>query len=389
MFRFLLIVTLSLIFLAACEDQGTPAGSGSGSGDNTPATGTADGSGPGDNTPATGTADGSGAVPDVPAAPLTGNAGTEMVFPEISAPIPADKSAWDIAGNTKLAKVEIQDFSDLHNVVKLSDNIISGSEPHGEAALKRIADMGVKTILSVDGKAPDAETAKKLGMRYVHVPIQYQGMTDAERLKIAKVFLELEGPFFVHCFHGNHRGPAAAAWGRVVLDGAERSQAVAEMRQWCGTSEKYRGLFQAVGKSAAPTAADLSGLAFDFPAKHEFSGFRQAMVEISRAFDHLKALKKRNWKVDPDHPDLVAANEARRLVQAFTAAGKLPEVEKRPEDFRKWNEKSLEWSEKLVKRLDRVAAGEKGARDGATEAFKAVAERCDRCHGDYRNKRAK
>ena len=133
----------------------------------------------------------------------------------------------------------------------------------------------------------------------------------------------------------------------------------------------------------------MSALAFDFPSKHEFKGFRQAMVEVSRAHDHLKALKKRNWKVDPDHPDLDAANEARRLVQAFTSAGKLPEFTGRPEDFRRWNAKSLEWSSMLAKRLDKIAAGEKGVRDKATEAFKEVAERCDKCHSGYRNKRVK
>ena len=47
--------------------------------------------------------------------------------------------------------------------------------------MKRLADMGVKTILSVDGKTPDVEAAKKLGMRYVHVPIQYRGITESER----------------------------------------------------------------------------------------------------------------------------------------------------------------------------------------------------------------
>jgi len=319
------------------------------------------------------------------AGPATGPA-TALEGPVASPPLAKDVSALEVADSKKLADVAPQDFPDLHNVFRLSDNIISGSEPHGEEALKRLAEMGVKTILSVDGKAPDAETAAKLGMRYVHVPIQYNGITPTERLRIAKVFLELEGPFFVHCFHGQHRGPAAAAWGRVVLDGAPREEALAEMKQWCGTSKKYEGLFEVIGKAAAPTGYEVKSLDWDFPAKHEFEGFRGAMVVISRAYDHLKALKKKNWKTDPEHPDLSALNEARKLAEAFAGAAKLEEVASRPEDFRKWNDKSLEQAEKLAKKLEKVAEGDKDARDAADRAFQAISERCDACHKAYRNR---
>ena len=82
MFRLMLIVVLSLTFLSACEDQGTPTGSGSGSDAGTaPSTGTADGSGvvpdaPPDTTP--------GTTPNTPPDALTGTGGTELVIPEIS-----------------------------------------------------------------------------------------------------------------------------------------------------------------------------------------------------------------------------------------------------------------------------------------------------------------
>ncbi|MHC4820557.1 MAG: hypothetical protein ACYTDX_02405, partial [Planctomycetota bacterium] len=147
-----------------------------------------------------------------------------------AAPIDLTGTAFDAAGLRALPEREPQNWDDLHNVYKLSDNIVTGGEPLTPAALERLAAMGVKVVLSVDGKAPDVETAKRLGMRYVHVPIQYSGISYAERVKIAKTFRELEGPFYVHCFHGKHRGPAAAALGRVVLDGCSREDAIAEMR---------------------------------------------------------------------------------------------------------------------------------------------------------------
>ena len=150
--------------------------------------------------------------------------------------------------------------------------------------------MGVKTILSVDGKPPDAETAAKLGMKYVHVPIQYKTITPEETAEIAKTFRELEGPFYVHCYHGKHRGPAAAAVGRVVLDGASREQAIAEMRQWCGTSQKYEGLYRVIATGDLPAEAETRKLAWSFPARHSAGGLKGMMVEGSRAFDNLKDL---------------------------------------------------------------------------------------------------
>ena len=72
-----------------------------------------------------------------------------------------------------------------------------------------------------------------------------------------KTFRELDGPFYVHCFHGKHRGPAAAAaLGRIAVDGVPREQAIAEMRQWCGTSEKYEGLYRTIAEVLRPDAED-------------------------------------------------------------------------------------------------------------------------------------
>ncbi|MEN8149260.1 MAG: hypothetical protein ABFS86_05520 [Planctomycetota bacterium] len=377
MFRTLLIVSLIALISAGCEEPGTPT---PGAGPEAPVgePGGEPGATTGAGEPNAAAGDGGPAVaPNGPPA---------MTLPVPSEPIPKSRSAWDLAAKKRLPKTEPGAYPGLVNVFRLGDRIISGSEPDGAAALKALADMGVKTILSVDGKAPDAAAAQKLGMRYVHVPIQYRGITESERLRLAKVFRELPGPFYVHCFHGVHRGPAAAAWGRVVLDGVPRQQALSEMRQWCGTSEKYRGLYRDVGKAAAPSDAEVAALAWDFPAKHEFTGFRQAMIEASRAFDHLKALKKIKWKVDPEHPDLSAVNEAKRLRQAFESIGKLPATAKRPSDFRRWNTKSAEYAGKLVSRLERLAAGEKKAREGADAAFGQVRERCDSCHGKYRNR---
>ncbi len=141
---------------------------------------------------------------------------------------------------------------------------MSGSEPEGKAAFQKLQEMGIKTILSVDGKAPDAELAIKHGMRYVHVQIRYRGTTEKEQLEIAKTFRELKAPFCVHCFHGKHRGPTAAALGRWVLHEVSRSQAIAEMRQYAGTSGKCEGLYATIACAEIPDDRAARDCAFDF-----------------------------------------------------------------------------------------------------------------------------
>ena len=173
----------------------------------------------------------------------------------VAVPLQDVDDPYAAAMEVTLEERKPQEWDDLHNVYRLSENIISGAEPQGEEALKRISEMGVKTIVSVDGKVPDHETAAKYGMRYIHVPIHYSGISEDEMVRLAKAFRETEGPFFVHCFHGKHRGPAGAAVGRLVLDGISRGQAIAEMRQWCGTAAHYPGLYAVVATGEIPTAA--------------------------------------------------------------------------------------------------------------------------------------
>jgi protein tyrosine phosphatase (PTP) superfamily phosphohydrolase (DUF442 family) len=283
----------------------------------------------------------SGSAVDAPpaGAPAEGSAAPPMTL---------TASGYEAAEIVKLPEIEADNWDDLHNVVHLSDNIISGGEPLTQAALQRVAGMGVKTILSVDGKIPDVATAEGLGMRYVHVPIQYSGLSDQEVADIAKTFQELEPPFYVHCFHGKHRGPAGAAVGRLVLDGASREQTLAEMRQWCGTSKKYEGLYRDIAVKPMPTADESARHDFDFPSTHPFDGTRKAMVSMARHWDNTVLLGDRDWQPDPAQPDLDAMNEAAKLHDLFVALTSDSAFGEEPDDYQEWMRSSRAETEKLV-----------------------------------------
>jgi len=303
----------------------------------------------------------------------------------VAAPMQGITNAYEEAAKFALPQIKAADYADLENVYRLSDSFISGGEPGGEEALARIASWGIKTILSVDGKAPDAATAAKYGMRYVHVPIQYSGVTEDEQLQIIKSFRELDGPFYVHCFHGEHRSAAAAALGRLALDGISREQALAEMRQWAGTSPKYSGLFWDIATAEIPDEAATAAFAFDFPATAPLDGIAGAMVQIARAFENTRDSIVVDYGMDPAHPDIEPLNEAQKLEQLFEASIRLQEVVAAPQDYRDWMLTSLDDSKKLVAALRELRAGDAAAKDRVTAAVKAVSASCNACHTPYRN----
>jgi hypothetical protein len=296
--------------------------------------------------------------------------------------------AYELAGSIPLPTTPPGELPGLHNVYHLSDSVISGSEPHGEEAFEALAAMGVRTILSVDGKVPEAELAARHGMRYVHTPIRYNGIEEDELVRIAKTFRELEGPFYVHCFHGKHRGPAAAAVGRIVIDGADRVRAVSEMRQWCGTSKKYAGLYETLAAHELPDAEQTAAYEWDFPAAKPVEGLRGAMVDMARHFDDLELAVLADFGPDPDHPDLAPLNDARVLLQLFDDCLALEEIDSRPAEFRADLEDSRAAGAALVELLqDRVGEAlspEDLRRAGA--AFEVIDQACSSCHKGYRNR---
>ena len=321
-------------------------------------------------------------------APARGALAPELA--PVPEPLALTGSAYEAAGLFTLPDVDAGEHTGLHNLYWLSDQILSGSEPEGPRALEKLADLGIRTVLSVDGKAPEHQSAERYGLQYVHVPIRYSGLEPDELLSIAKTFQELEGPFYVHCFHGQHRGPAAAAVGRVLLDGASREEAIAEMRQYCGTSEKYEGLYSAIALGDLPAPEEVAGHPFDFAPEHRVDGLRAAMIDLPRSFDTLVDMSKRDWRPNPNHPDANARNEAARMVEMFEQLQTLPEVTSAPEDFREHVDSSLENSRRLLFSLDAYgqaanSADVEAAGNSALESLQALRSDCRSCHAEHRN----
>jgi protein tyrosine phosphatase (PTP) superfamily phosphohydrolase (DUF442 family) len=260
----------------------------------------------------------------------------------------------------------------------LSPDVARGGQPKSEEAFRELSAAGIRTIISVDGAKPDLGLASKYGLRYVHIPVGYDGIPRERQLELAKTVTELDGPFFVHCHHGKHRGPAAAVLAQMVLSGMTPEQAVAEMRA-AGTAEKYTGLYGTALVFQVPRADELAACAFDFPEVAAVPAFAEAMAVADRRFDNLKIVQKAGWQASPEHPDVDPAHEALQVFELFVEMGRMEENAGRADDFKGW----LAESEAAARDLE--IALRDGSAEVAEASFRKLSQSCSKCHKVYRN----
>jgi protein tyrosine phosphatase (PTP) superfamily phosphohydrolase (DUF442 family) len=266
------------------------------------------------------------------------------------------------------------DPAGLHNLMKVTSRIYSGSEPHGEEGIASLQKLGVKTIVSVDGAKPQVALARKYGMRYVHIPIGYDGVHAEAGQMLARFVREAEGPFYIHCHHGKHRGPAAAAVACVAAGDMNNKEA-REIMVRAGTSKDYAGLWRDVEAYIPPPGdAQLPELV----EVAEVGSFAAAMSQVDRAFDNVKLCRDAKWTVPADHPDIVPTQEALLLQEGLHEAGRNLGGEY-DEQFKKWLADTESLSIELRSALQ--------ARDAnlADERALLIEKSCKQCHTRYRD----
>lgn len=211
----------------------------------------------------------------------------------------------------------IPDTAGLENAIVFGRGVISGSEPLGDEGFDTLATLGVKSIISVDAARPDLDAAQARGMRYVHIPTRYDGFEGDQRLALAKAFRELPRPIYIHCHHGKHRGPAAAALGLICVGELEPGEGV-ELMRTAGTSESYEGLYDDVATSVRIPGINIDKLGpKQLPEVVEVTGLAASMVEINDVFADIRAVADAGWRVPDDHPDIELEEIAPRLPDLF------------------------------------------------------------------------
>lgn len=285
---------------------------------------------------------------------------------------------------TPAAPAAHHDEHPIHNIQKINDRLISGSGPETPEAFDQLKEMGVKTVISVDGSSPKVELAEARGMRYVHVPVTYATVTDEQRLEIARAIRDLPGPVFVHCHHGKHRGPTALAVAAISLGMMTNEEGTAFITK-AGTAPSYAGLFECVADARPASKETLDSASNAFPSMKKARGTTAAMVEVDLAWEHLGEIKAAGWKTPADSPDLVPAAEAGRLTDNFRICHEDSDYVKAgmglPADYVAKMAAAMKNASTLEEGIVKNATAEK-----LDAAYKVVQASCKDCHSVYRDK---
>lgn len=301
-------------------------------------------------------------------AELGGTARSKAVRPSIAIPDVSETAPRDYLG--------------IHNAVAYHNGFVSGSVPEGEEGFETLAAMGIKTIISVDGAEPEVHRATSRGMRYIHLPIGYNGFDEQRKLELVRATRDAiaSGPVYIHCHHGKHRSAGAAAAVAASLGWLTPEGGVERMKV-SGTAANYKGLYACASASQVLDASVIDSAPADFPSVSKPSGFVKGMVEMDEIYEHLKAIDKAGWVVPLDHPDLVPAAEAGRLADLYRVLNETSYAARKPSEFAQLMSESHQRAQKLE---DLLAAGETDAPKLVAQ-FKLVSASCKDCHAKYRD----
>ena len=266
----------------------------------------------------------------------------------------------------------------LPNAKRLCDQVWAGDQPKNQLAFDQLAKQGIRVIISVDGAAPEIEQAKRAGLRYVHLPIGYDGIDESRSTELAAALVQLSGPFYVHCHHGQHRAPAAASVAciRTGWISARQGQAFLTL---CGTSPQYKGLYRSVHDAKPDRHNRLAGLDLDFPAVTQTSDLVQRMGQIDKTFEKLQ----RGWNqpvkktpaADLGHLRLLLDEQFTELSRAHRRDSFVPSEQRLP------FAKELQATGNLIDSLQH----QRDQPEAARATLRSIRSACQRCHHALRD----
>ena len=256
----------------------------------------------------------------------------------------------------------------------LTRDVLVGGQPEraGFDALRR---HGIETIISVDGPPPDIRAAAKAGLRYVHVPVGYDGLKRREVCTVAAAIRRLPGLVYIHCHYGRHRAPAVAAAACVALDELS-CRAGLEFLQQAGTDLRYTALHAGVREARPVTREELEAIR-DFPESVDSPALVKSMGSLDTTFRRLEETLKADRGTQE-----AAIEESLQLYQLFSEMRRTEESVARPPQFLKL----LKESEESAAGLARQLSGEPVNHGAVLRQLAKVREGCVRCHFQQRDR---
>jgi protein tyrosine phosphatase (PTP) superfamily phosphohydrolase (DUF442 family) len=274
-------------------------------------------------------------------------------------------------------KLSRQDSALLPNLILVNEHVYSGGQPEGDSAFAELRTLGIRTIISVDGAKPEVELAKRHGLRYVHLPHGYDGISKQHGKQLAKAMRSLEGPFYIHCHHGKHRSPAATAVACVNL-GWLNSDAALKLLTIAGTDTRYQGLYRSVQNAQLLEKEDLATVPDDFPSVSKLPPMAESMVEIEQHFGHLKTLQQQNWNSADQKEN--SLQKALMLFEQFRELQRIDDPRIKNAEFVAMSLASEQAALTVERTLSSSSVDSFEAINKLNQAMKVIEANCKSCH---------
>ena len=287
-----------------------------------------------------------------------------------------------------LQNAEGQAAPHIENTFRVSEKIFSGGGPVTAADFEALRQVGVKTIISVDGQPPNSELARKYGLKYIHLPMGYGAVAQEQAAKIVQAVGTAKEPVFIHCHHGKHRGPAAVAIAARALEGWSSEEAQAWLKQ-AGTSADYRQLIQSVCETQPLSSQQIAKLNFVLPESVPPPPLTERMLAIDDHFQNLKSPPAKILAASPASQREFLENEVQQLLEQLKEVqrqenGPNPKAQAAFNTLLRGSVEPVSNLQEVLK--DRKTAGESPLLNKVyVEFIKQVGQSCVRCHQQFRD----
>lgn len=263
--------------------------------------------------------------------------------------------------------------------------VMSGGQPQGADGYAALQRLGMRTIISVDGVRPDAAAARAHQLQLIHLPHGYDGISAARRKELAHAFLTAPRPIYVHCHHGVHRSPAAAAAGCIVA-GLITPDAGPDVLRMAGTSADYAGLWDAVRQAAPINAKRLAGLNIRFTEFEPPPPLVHAMGRLESITERLEQQLSSD-SANRQSEAGAAAAQALLLREEFAEMSRLDVVRERPDAFRSLLTASEDQATRLTSILKSGDSSESAleAQQQPGAILGLIRRHCRDCHRQFRD----
>ena len=145
------------------------------------------------------------------------------------------------------------------NFRKVSDNLYRSAQPSKEG-MESLKELGIRTIINLRSFHSDRSKIGLTGLAYEHIYTKTWNVEEKEIVRFLQIVSDPNRtPALVHCMQGVDRTGTMCALYRIIIEGWDQDEALAEMRA-IGHNEVWKNLPKLIKKLDIEKIKKMAGL---------------------------------------------------------------------------------------------------------------------------------